>query len=63
VSVDQTWLSERVGVLIVGGGMAGLATATVAAENGARVLVTEKGARPSGSAAPSEAGQGPARPL
>jgi len=63
VSVDQTRLPERVGVLIVGGVMAGLATATVAAANGARVLVIEKGPRPSGSAAPSEAGQDPARPL
>jgi phytoene dehydrogenase-like protein len=31
--------------------MAGLAAATVAAENGARVLVVEKGTRPGGSAA------------
>jgi flavin-dependent dehydrogenase len=51
VSVDQTRLPERVDVLIVGGGMAGLAAATVAAENGARVVVVEKGTRPGGSAA------------
>jgi flavin-dependent dehydrogenase len=46
VSVDQTRLPERVDVLVVGGGMAGLAAATVAAENGALVLVIEKRPRP-----------------
>jgi NADPH-dependent 2,4-dienoyl-CoA reductase/sulfur reductase-like enzyme len=51
MTVDRTWLPERVDVLVVGGGMAGLAAAMVAAENGARVLVIEKGSRPGGSAA------------
>jgi glycine/D-amino acid oxidase-like deaminating enzyme len=49
--VDQTPLSERVDVLVVGGGMARLAAATGATENGARVLVIEKGSRPGGSVA------------
>lgn len=51
MAIDQTWLPDQVDVLVVGGGMAGLAAATVAAESGARVLVIEKGPRPGGSAA------------
>lgn len=51
VGVERGGIPERVDVLVVGGGMAGLAAAAFAAENGARVLVVEKGARPGGSAA------------
>lgn len=51
MTVDQPLLPERVDALVVGGGMAGLAAAMVAAENGVRVLVVEKGPRPGGSAA------------
>ena len=51
MTVEQTRLPERVDVLVVGGGMAGLAAAATAAEGGARVLVIEKGPRPGGSAA------------
>ncbi len=38
-------------VLVLGGGMAGLCAALAAAENGARVLVLEKGTRFGGSMA------------
>lgn len=51
MTTEQSGLLERIDVLVVGGGMAGLAAATVAAGNGARVLVIEKGPRPGGSAA------------
>lgn len=51
MTTDQERLPDRVDVLVVGGGMAGLAAAMVAAEGGARVLVVEKGPRPGGSAA------------
>jgi succinate dehydrogenase/fumarate reductase flavoprotein subunit len=44
-------IPDRVDVLVVGAGMAGLAAAAFAAENGDRVLVIEKGLRPGGSAA------------
>lgn len=40
----------RVDVLVVGGGMSGLAAAAAVAEGGAQVLVIEKGTRPGGSA-------------
>jgi succinate dehydrogenase/fumarate reductase flavoprotein subunit len=40
-------------LLVLGGGMAGLAAASAAAQAGATVIVVEKGARPGGSAAMS----------
>jgi flavin-dependent dehydrogenase len=43
VTADRTGLPDRVDVLVVGGGMWGLAAGTVAAWNDARVLVAEKG--------------------
>ena len=48
---NQARLPGRVDVLVVGGGMAGMSAAMVAAEGGARTLVIEKGSRPGGSAA------------
>jgi succinate dehydrogenase/fumarate reductase flavoprotein subunit len=51
VTGNQARLPGRVDVLVVGGGMAGMAAAMVAAEGGARTLVIEKGSRPGGSAA------------
>src|SRR3979409_2473356 len=42
-----------VDLLVVGGGMAGLAGAAAAAQSGARVTVVEKSGKPGGSAAMS----------
>src|SRR4051812_47276313 len=44
-------LPEQVDLLVLGGGMAGLSAAALAAELGARVLVLEKRESPGGSAA------------
>lgn len=51
MTADTARLPEAVDVLVVGGGMAGLAAASLAAEEGKRVLVIEKGSQPGGSAA------------
>ena len=48
---DHEQLPDQVDLLVVGGGMAGLAAASLAAEEGKRVLVIEKGSQPGGSAA------------
>ena len=48
---NQARLPGRVDVLVVGGGMAGMSAAMVAAEGGGRTLVIEKGSCPGGSAA------------
>ncbi len=51
MTAERERMPDQVDMLVVGSGMAGLAAATVAAEEGARVLVIEKRWRPSGSAA------------
>lgn len=51
MTTDHERPPDQVDVLVSGGGMAGLAAATVAAEAGARVLVVEKDLSPGGSAA------------
>lgn len=51
MTAERKRLPDQVDVLVVGGGMAGLAAAMVAAKEGARVLVIEKGRCPGGSAA------------
>ena len=51
MTTDQSRLPDRIDVLVVGGGMSGLAAAALAAEDGAKVLVIEKGPHPGGSAA------------
>src|SRR5437763_10447167 len=51
MTAEESWVPERADVLVVGGGMGGLAAATAAAEAGAQVVVVDKGSRPGGSAA------------
>ena len=51
MTTAQERLPDQVDILVLGGGMAGLAAAALAAEYDARVLVIEKGSHPGGSAA------------
>jgi NADPH-dependent 2,4-dienoyl-CoA reductase/sulfur reductase-like enzyme len=50
MTIRNSWVPERADVLVIGGGMVGLAAAAVA-EAGAQVIVVDKGSRPGGSAA------------
>ena len=50
MTAEESWVPQRADVLIVGGGMGGLAAATAAAEAGAQVVVVRARATYSHSA-------------